>query len=123
MLDPSTGKNSCTLTGYVKLTGNMSILGGIVSMSLEFDLSLTWEEQSGSGSSVTGSATISISISILFFSFSISATATKTFSNPGGSSGRLAGGRNAHALATSPPTFADQMDPSDWAGYCAAFAS
>ena len=123
MLDPSTGKNSCTLTGYVKLTGNMSILGGIVSMSLEFDLSLTWEEQSGSGSSVTGSATISISISILFFSFSVSATATKTFSNPGGSSGRLGAGRNAHALATSPPTFADQMDPTDWADYCAAFAS
>ena len=122
-LDPSTGQNTCILTGYVKLTGSMSILG-IIQMSLEFDLSLTWEETSGGGSEVTGTATISISISILFFHFSVSATATKTFENSGSSSSiRVGAGRHAHALGSSTPNFADQMTPTDWQTYCQAFAS
>lgn len=120
-LDPSTGKNTCILTGYVKLTGSLSILG-IIQMSLEFDLSLTYEEPP---SSVTGTATVSISISILFFHFSVSATATKTFTNNGNgsSSVSLNAGRHGHALATTPPTFADQMAFSDWQSYCQAFAA
>lgn len=120
-LDPSTGQNTCILTGYVKLTGSMSILG-IIQMSLEFDLSLTYEEPP---SSVTGTATVSISISILFFHFSVSATATKTFTNNGNgsSSVSLTAGRHGHALATTPPTFADQMAFSDWQAYCQAFAA
>jgi hypothetical protein len=120
-MEPSTGKNTCTLTGYVKLTGNLSILGGIISMSLEFDLSLTYQEPP---SSVTGTATVSISISILFFHFSVSATASKTFTNNGSSSGsvRVAGGRRA-AITTTTPTFADQMTSTDWQDYCQAFAA
>jgi hypothetical protein len=119
-LVPSTGKSTCTLTGYVKLTGNLSILG-IITMSLEFDLSLTYQEPP---SSVTGTATISISISVLFFHFSVSATATKTFTNSGnGSSAAIhSGRRHLAALATSPPTFADQMTATDWQDYCQAFA-
>ncbi len=121
-LDPSTGKNTCILTGYVKLTGSMSILG-IIQMSLEFDLSLTWKE-TGGGSEVTGTATISISISILFFHFSVSATATKTFENSGSTSSiRVGAGRHAHALGSSTPNFASQMTPTDWQTYCQAFAS
>jgi hypothetical protein len=121
-LDPSTGQNTCILTGYVKLTGSMSILG-IIQMSLEFDLSLTWEETSG-GSEVTGTATISISISILFFHFSVSATATKTFENDSSTSSiRVGAGRHARALTTAPPTFADQMSFTDWQAYCSAFAA
>ncbi len=120
-LDPSTGKNTCILTGYVKLTGSLSILG-IIQMSLEFDLSLTYEEPP---SSVTGTATVTISISILFFHFSVSATATKTFTNNGNgsSSVSLNAGRHGHALATTPPTFADQMAFPDWQSYCQAFAA
>jgi hypothetical protein len=120
-LDPSKGTHTCVLTGYVKLTGNLSILGGIISMSLEFDLSLTYQEPP---SSVTGTATVQISISILFFHISVSATATKTFSNPGGSSGSvsLAAGRHPGAAGTAPPTFADQMSQTNWHDYCQAFA-
>jgi hypothetical protein len=122
MLDPSIGKSTCVLTGYVKLTGSLSILGGIVQMSLEFDLSLTYKEPP---SSVTGTATIQISISILFFHVSVSATATKTFSNPGGGGGslRVNAAGSAGALATSTATFADQMAFPDWQKYCSAFAS
>jgi hypothetical protein len=122
-IEPSTGHHTCTLTGYVKLTGNLSILGGIISMSLEFDLSLTYVEDQN-GSSVTGTATVSISISILFFHFSVSATATKTFTNSGGSGGSvsMAAGRHAAAVGTSPPTFADQVSQTNWHDYCQAFA-
>lgn len=124
-LDPTLGKETCVLTGYVKLSGHLSILGGIVAMSLEFDLSLTYKEPP---SSVTGTATVTISISILFFHFSVSATATKTFSNPGGGSSsasvRVGAGRHARALATaSPATFKDQMTLTDWQTYCQAFAA
>jgi hypothetical protein len=122
-LDPSKGTHTCVLTGYVKLTGNLSILGGIISMSLEFDLSLTYQEDS-SGSSVTGTASVQISISILFFHISVSATATKTFSNSGGVSGSvsMAAGRHPAAVGTPPPTFADQMSATNWQDYCQAFA-
>jgi hypothetical protein len=120
-IEPSSGKHTCVLTGYVKLTGNLSILGGIISMSLEFDLSLTYQEPP---SSVTGTATVSISISILFFHFSVSATATKTFTNSGGSGGSVSmtAGRHPAAVGTSPPTFADQMSQTNWHDYCQAFA-
>lgn len=121
MLDTTTGVNTCTLTGYVKLTGSLSILG-IITMSLEFDLSLTYEEPP---SSVTGTATVQISISLLFFHVSVSATATKTFTNPGGGSGGSGGLARRHtaALASAPATFADQMSLADWQSYCAAFGS
>jgi hypothetical protein len=125
MVDPSTGKNSTTLTGYVKLQGSLSILG-IITMTLTFDLSLTYMESSGGGSAVTGSATVTLSISILFFSFSVSATATKTFSNSGGSGHAVRGSDVRAHIGTTPetnPTFASQMSASDWATYCAAFAS
>jgi hypothetical protein len=122
MLDPSTGKDTCTLTGYVKLTGSLSILG-IITMSLLFDLSLTYEEPP---SSVTGTATVQISITLVFFSISVSATATKTFTNPGTASSQAIGsGERANAqpqLATSPPTFASQMKLADWESYVSAFA-
>lgn len=123
-LDPSTGNHTCTLTGYVKLTGNLSILGGIISMSLEFDLSLTYVESSTMPPSVTGTATVQISISILFFHVSVSATATKTFTNSGASSSSLsmAAGRHAALATPAPPTFKDQMSSTDWQTYCQAFA-
>jgi hypothetical protein len=121
-VNQKTGKHTCILTGYVKLQGSLSILG-IVTMSLTFDLSLTYEEPP---SSVTGTATVTLSISILFIHFSVSATATKTFTNNGtGGGSRLQNGRSSHAvlLASTPPTFADQMTFADWQTYCQAFGT
>ena len=120
-------KNTCVLTGYVKLSGNLSILG-IVTMSLVFDLSLTYQE-SGGTSEVTGTATVTLSISILFIHFSVSATATKTFENSGGGAGaasiqgHIAHGRAGLAGPSGTPTFQDQMKFSDWQAYCQAFAA
>jgi hypothetical protein len=122
---PGSTKTTCVLTGFVKLDGHLSILG-IITLSLEFDLSLTYMEPP---SSVTGTATLTVSVSVLFFSFSVSVTASKTFG--GGSSDSSAGQlrRNGRARAhitgsDTPPNFASQMpDQTTWSTYCGAFAS
>ena len=121
---PPSTQTGCILTGFVKLDGSLSILG-IITLSLSFDLSLTYEDLGGV-SEVTGTATLTVSISILFFSASVSMTATKTFG--GGEDGTSDGGRGGHALTAhagsdTPPTFADQMSQTDWSTYCGAFGS
>jgi hypothetical protein len=115
---------TCILTGFVKLDGSLSILG-IITLTLTFDLSLTYMSPPGS---VTGTATLSVGISIFFFSFSVSVTASKTFG--GGSNGSNTvrrGGVRAHVGPSgdsdTPPTFADQMAQADWNTYCQAFAT
>jgi hypothetical protein len=128
MVDPMSGKNTTTLTGFVKLHGSLSILG-IITMSLTFDLSLTYKDTSGGtsggSSEVTGTASVTLSISILFFSFSVTATATKTFENSGGSGHAVRSGDvRAHiGTPSTNPGFADQISQADWNAYCAAFAS
>jgi hypothetical protein len=122
------GKETCTLSGYVKLGGSLSILG-IITLSLEFDLSLTY--QGPDPSIVTGEATMSVSVSILFFSFSVSVTARKQFG--GGQNGTTSLTGHAHGSvkaspkalpAPPPPTFLDQLpQQSDWTSYCNAFAA
>ena len=118
----------CILTGFVKLDGSLSILG-IITLSLEFDLSLTYEDLGGV-SSVTGTATLTVGVSVLFFSFSVSVTATKTFG--GGSDGARSvhhGSARAHLVphlggGDTPPTFVDQVPTQAvWNSYCAAFAT
>jgi hypothetical protein len=118
----------CILTGFVKLDGSLSILG-IITLSLEFDLSLTYEDLGGV-SSVTGTATLTVGVSVLFFSFSVSVTATKTFG--GGSDGAHSvhhGSARAHLVPhlggdDTPPTFIDQVPTQAvWNSYCAAFAT
>jgi hypothetical protein len=133
-IQPPSTATGCILTGFVKLDGSLSILG-IITLSLEFDLSLTYEEISGQ-SEVTGTATLTVSISILFFSASVSMTATKTFGNGQTGMDRQIGPSSQRRLGYSgdpggPPTFIDQMPPDTqggttstlWNTYCAAFAN
>ena len=112
---------TCILTGFVKLDGSLSILD-IVSLSLTFDLSLTYED-SGGVSSVTGSATLTVSVSVLFFSFSVSVTASKTF---GGGSGDSSSTHHlsSHNDGDGPPNFQTQVPTQAiWNTYCSAFAT
>ncbi len=113
----------CILTGFVKLDGSLSILG-IITLSLEFDLSLTYEDLGGV-SSVTGTATLTVGVSVFCFSFSVSVTAQKTFG--GGANNSSVGSRRQHLTLSSgtdvPPTFEDQMSSGDWNNYCLAFAT
>jgi len=55
----------CALTGFIRAGGSLNVLG-IVTMSIEWYIGLTWN----SGGSVTGHASVTVSISIAFFSVS-----------------------------------------------------
>lgn len=89
------------LTGYFRLTGNLSVLG-LIRVSLLFELKLTWM---GNGK-VYGTATIEVTIEILFLSFSVGVTVERQLK-----------GEDAD------PTFADQLPQHNmWEEYCNAFA-
>jgi hypothetical protein len=115
---------TCILTGFVKLDGELSILG-IITISLTFDLSLTYQTPP---SEVTGTATLTVSVKVVFFSFSVSVTATKTWGGGSDGTNKLQGHATSRLLphfggTDVAPTFADQMSQTDWAAYAAAFAN
>jgi hypothetical protein len=99
---------TCVLTGYVRMGGELSVLG-IISLSLEFYMGLTYE--SGPPKKVYGQATLTVEISILCFSVSVGMTVERQF-----------GGQDGD------PTFAQQIPPTlpdgshPWDDYCDAFA-
>ncbi|HWF82267.1 MAG TPA: hypothetical protein VN695_16935 [Streptosporangiaceae bacterium] len=87
------------LTGFLRADGNLSILG-IISISLEFYLALTYLDPG----QAYGEATVKVSISVLFFSTTVSATMRKT----------LGGG--------SDPDFRQAISQANWDTYCEAFS-
>lgn len=95
------GSNS-TLTGFVDIGGEVSVLG-IISISIDLNLSLSWIHTS-QGNKVQGRATLSISVSILFFSISVSVSVERSFGSGSGD-----------------PGIADVMTAGDWSQYCLAF--
>ncbi len=95
--------STLTLTGYLRCGGHLSVLG-IITLSLEFYLGLTYREKPG-GSEVWGQATLKVSVKVVFFSVSVSLSIERRF-----------------AGAAGDPTFEDTMDADNWAAYCAAFA-
>jgi hypothetical protein len=93
------------LTGYFRASGSLSVLG-IISVSLEFYLALTYTSKGVGGAhagAMWGQASLTVKIEILFFSTSVSVKMEREF-------------------AGSDPTFHQLVAPSDWATYCAAFA-
>ena len=94
------GKTKATLQGYLRMGGELSILG-IISMSLEFVLSFTYSDGKASGR-----ATLTVAVKVLFFSKSVEISVEKQF---GGSAGD--------------PTFAHLItSPKVWNSYASAFA-
>lgn len=87
------------LTGFLRADGNLSVLG-IITLSMEFYLGLTYEDPG----KAYGEASVTVSISVLFFSTSVTATYQKT----------IGGG--------SDPDFAQAISKADWNVYCEAFA-
>ncbi len=128
-----------TLTGFVKVQGEVEVLG-IISVSIELDLTLTYvSSDSPPGSYVQGTATLKISISICFFSITVPITVTKQFAGSGADA-TSALGPNAAAEpavlaaavedATAATTLVtqilfDQVVPTHavWKTYCDAFAN
>jgi hypothetical protein len=90
-----------TLAGFFRMGGNLTVLG-FISVSLEFNLSFTYE----SVGKATGKATLTIKVKVLFISKSIEITVEKTF---GGGKGD--------------PIFAQVWDDAGiWNEYAGAFA-
>jgi len=95
---------SVELAGYVRLHGELSVLG-LISASLTFNLQLAYLKEGGR-SVVWGEATLEVEIDILFLSFSVSVSCRREF---GGSD--------------SDPKFAQLItDQRTWDEYCGAFA-
>ena len=93
------------LSGYVRLHGELSVLG-LISASLTFNLQLGYLKENGK-SVVFGEASIEVEIEILFLSFSVSVSCRREF---GGSDGD--------------PKFLDLIpDQATWDHYCEAFAT
>jgi hypothetical protein len=99
----------CTLTGYLRLGGNMSVLG-LISASIELNLSFTYKDKG----KAYGKATISVEIDVFLFSFSVEVSCERQF-----------------AGSDSDPTFEELMAPytdpagqltDPWTEYCAAYA-
>jgi hypothetical protein len=139
-----------TFEAYVKLHGEITALG-IVSISIELDLSLTYEGPNPE--KLTGEATLTVTIKVLFFSGSVSLHAKKEFvKNGGGSAASQVNAASApHAMAHTARseaagaegfaaplalgqteyTFGDVMQElvvngqtiNDWHTYCDAFAT
>lgn len=91
-----------TLTGFVDIGGEVSVLG-IISVSIDLNLSLSWIHTS-QGNKVQGRATLSISVSILFFSISVSVSVERSFGSGSGD-----------------PGIADVMTAGNWNQYSLGF--
>jgi hypothetical protein len=97
-------KGSVQLSGYVRLHGELSVLG-LISVSLTFNLQLSFLKEGGS-CTVWGEATLTVEVDVLFVSFDVSVSCRKEF-----------------AGADADPKFIDLIpDEPTWAEYCDAFA-
>jgi hypothetical protein len=103
--------DKANLTGYFRMGGEVDVLG-IISVSIELYLELSYEFSSGK---CVGKATLTIEIEILFFSVSVEISCEKKFAGSGGD-----------------PSFKELMEPyvdpitelevKPWEAYCQAFA-
>jgi len=113
--DKTTGSE---LTGYLKCGGAVEVLG-IITVSVEFDMSLTYYSQ---GNRLHGRATLTVEISIMFFSKSVDLTVERDFAGGGGQHAALFDPGMPYPVGSMPVGFADQMENADWQTYCEAFA-
>jgi hypothetical protein len=103
-LDNTSTPATIVLSGFVKIGGALSILG-IVTLSLEFDMSLTYEKDGNEKPKAIGEASLTVSIDVAFFSIPVSMHVRKEFGGGGD------------------PTFAQMLTSADWTNYCNAFAA
>lgn len=110
--------DDCLLEGYIRLNGRVSVLG-IVRVSVEFYLSLSYDTATGSA---VGTARVTVEIEVLFFSMSVSMTVQRKIAGSGGSAELMASNEEALALAQD-ARFTKSMSEQQWKErYCAAFA-
>jgi hypothetical protein len=94
---------STTLTGFVDIGGEVSVLG-IISISIDLNLSLSFVHNQY-GNKVQGRATLTISVHVLFFGISVSVSVERSFGDHGGD-----------------PRMKQLIGPTEWAAYADAIA-
>lgn len=101
-----TGTEEVELTGYLEISGELSVLG-LIRIGIVFYLAFTYEKDEAAGmSSVWGIATVTVEVQVLFFSTSVELTVER----------RLGG-------SPADPGFLDFIpDQTTWNRYAAAFA-
>jgi hypothetical protein len=112
-------QSACSLTGYFRLGGNVSVLG-IITASLELYLELRYEFETGK---CVGTASLTIEISIFMFSASVTVTCQKTFAGSNGDPGfrDLMGVDPTLSLAGELAAINNSTQYA-WRDYCEAFA-
>jgi hypothetical protein len=93
--------DECALTGYLRMGGALEIMG-IITLSLEFYMSLTYESK---GNKVWGEAKLTIEIEIAFISIPVEMSVRREFTDP------------------ELPKFQDMMSAGEWTEYSEAFAA
>ena len=115
----SDGSTQETLTGYVRLNGELSVLG-IITISVSFYLGLTW----CSPNKVAGDASLEVEISILFFHIGVTVSVHKEFAGGGGSAfmpDTYASLTEGGAPEVLPTPFSQSVPQNLWALYCGCF--
>jgi len=112
-------KTACSLTGYFRLGGHVSVLG-LISASLELYLELRYEFESGK---CAGKAQLTIEVEVFMFSVSVTITCERKFAGANGdpSFRDLMGVNPALPLQDELATI-DDTTAYAWREYCEAFA-
>lgn len=95
------GDYDCTLGGYLRLGGRLSVIG-IIRLSVEFNLSFTYQGKTGKA---YGRATVTVMVEVLLISVSVDLTVERAF-----------GGANDPVFLQTFP------EPEHWREYANAFA-
>jgi hypothetical protein len=103
------------------MRGRLSILG-LVHLSLEFYLGLTYQEKTDGSSALVGEARMTVSVDVLFFSASVTLTVRRELSATAAPSSSSFSARALAAPVTPAHTFGTAYTERDWTDYCAAFA-
>ncbi len=99
----------CTLTGYLRLGGNMSVLG-LISASIELNLSFTYQDP---GKAI-GRAVVTIEIDIFLFSMSVEVECERQFAGSDSDP--------AFEALMGPYTDVEDNTVKPWHDYCEAYA-
>jgi hypothetical protein len=111
---------STSLTAFVELTGGVEVLG-IINISLELDLTLTYASTGGQ-SYLSGTAEMIVEVPVFMFSIPVPLKVHKQFAGSSTSGGpELAEGSPPRTTAPY-PAFGDVLTASNWSTYCSAFA-
>ncbi|GAA3464270.1 twin-arginine translocation signal domain-containing protein [Saccharothrix longispora] len=113
------------LTAFLRLRGSLRFLG-LVKVSVEFYLGLTYQEKADGSSVLVGEASVTVSIEVWLFSETFTVRTRRELAKTAAPAARGTSGRDRAALAAAPEVpshpFGAAFTQQDWTEYCAAFA-